>query len=110
MKRLVNISAVLLFALLASCGDNEKKETQTHEAAKVDSLKLMAVSARCMAERVQLPGTIEPFEFVQIFPKVNGFVKAVYVDRGTSVKRDAADDVGCTGANGAHGRGQTKIY
>lgn len=35
---------------------------------------------------VRLPGILMPFQIVQIFPKVNGFVSVVNVDRGSEVK------------------------
>jgi RND family efflux transporter MFP subunit len=35
---------------------------------------------------VHLPGEIEPYEVVAIFPKVTGFVKSISVDRGSHVK------------------------
>jgi RND family efflux transporter MFP subunit len=35
---------------------------------------------------VHLPGEIEPYEVVSVFPKVTGFVKSISVDRGSHVK------------------------
>ena len=36
---------------------------------------------------ITMPGEFIPFEEVELFPKVNGFVKDVWVDRGYSVKK-----------------------
>ncbi len=47
----------------------------------------MQLQQRRISGNVQLPGVMQPFEFVQLFPKINGFVKAVNVDRGSVVKK-----------------------
>jgi membrane fusion protein, multidrug efflux system len=72
--------------LLASCG---KQEAPSAKAAPPDpSLKVQVtkVVAQKLAITVHLPGEIEPYEVVAVFPKVTGFVKSVAVDRGWRVK------------------------
>ncbi|WP_316822322.1 efflux RND transporter periplasmic adaptor subunit [Pedobacter gandavensis] len=37
--------------------------------------------------QLSLPGELKPYEEVLVYPKVKGFVKKIYVDRGTKVKK-----------------------
>src|SRR5262252_4642150 len=72
--------------LLLSCG---KRDTPSAKAAPPDPVaKVQAtkVVAQKLAITVHLPGEIEPYEVVAIFPKVTGFVKSITVDRGSHVK------------------------
>ena len=85
MKYRIKLLAIIIFiAGFQACksGDSENKKTKQ----KNEDYKLMALQSRMVNGSVKLPGVLEPFEFVQIFPKVNGFVKDVYVDRGSVVK------------------------
>lgn len=45
------------------------------------------VIRKSMASFITMPGEFMPFEEVELFPKVNGFVKDVWVDRGDPVKK-----------------------
>jgi membrane fusion protein, multidrug efflux system len=45
------------------------------------------VVPKSMASYITIPGEFFPFEEVELFPKVNGFVRDVLVDRGYSVKK-----------------------
>ena len=47
----------------------------------------MELQPRKISGNVQLPGVMQPFQFVQLFPKVSGFVKSVSVDRGSVVRK-----------------------
>ena len=42
---------------------------------------------KALSSSVRLPGQLNPFNQVNIFPRVNGFVKDIFVDRGTEVKK-----------------------
>ncbi len=80
------ISVLIIIMILASCGDkDDNKKAAAPVAGPV--YKTMALQTRKISGNVQLPGVMQPFEFVQIFPKINGFVKAVNVDRGSVVKK-----------------------
>ncbi|HEU5458285.1 MAG TPA: efflux RND transporter periplasmic adaptor subunit [Terracidiphilus sp.] len=45
------------------------------------------VTSRRLAMNIALPGELQPYEEVRIFPKVTGFVLWIGVDRGTRVKK-----------------------
>jgi RND family efflux transporter MFP subunit len=85
MKNKISIpAAAILIIAFASCSHKDE-EHKTPPPKKV--YKAMAVQMREISGNVQLPGLMQPFEFVQLYAKVNGFVKNVLVDRGTVVKK-----------------------
>jgi RND family efflux transporter MFP subunit len=86
MKYIIQLSIVFLAAAgLASCGNADTKKKE--KAAEKESYQFMVLEPRSIGSEVQLPGAMQSFEFVQMFPKVNGFVKDVYVDRGSVVHK-----------------------
>lgn len=86
MKPVKVIAFCLSIGFLVSCG---KDDTSSAKAAPSDSgpkVQVTRVVAQKLAMAVHLPGEIEPYEVVAIFPKVTGFVKSISVDRGSHVK------------------------
>ncbi len=84
LTRTIAIFASL--GLLISCGKDDApaaKAVPPEPAAKVQVTKVVAQK---LALTVHLPGEIEPYEVVAVFPKVTGFVKSISVDRGSHVK------------------------
>jgi len=72
--------------VIASCHQQEEKQNkQAVPAAK--QWDLGDVVAKPISSVIQLPGELKPFQFVQLYPKVNGFVKEVPVDRGSAVRK-----------------------
>ena len=86
MKYIGQLS-IILFAVagLASCGSADEKKKET--AIEKESYQLISLQPRSIGSEVRLPGVMQSFEFVQMFPKINGFVKDVYVDRGSVVRK-----------------------
>jgi len=87
-------SLTLLFIIISiiavSCGSGEKPVDMTDHSttSKIDSSKneIISVDQRSVSSYIQLPGEFKPYEIVNIYPKVNGFIKNVYVDRGSVIK------------------------
>ncbi|MBS0029725.1 efflux RND transporter periplasmic adaptor subunit [Chitinophaga sp. 22321] len=48
---------------------------------------LAPVVQRPLAGSIRLPGALAAFQKVSIYPRINGFVKSILVDRGTKVKK-----------------------
>lgn len=73
--------------LLTSCG---KQDTSSAKAAAPPDpspkIQVTKVIGQKLAMTVHLPGEIEPYETVAIFPRVPGFVKSILVDRGSNVR------------------------
>jgi membrane fusion protein (multidrug efflux system) len=45
------------------------------------------VIEKMLDKTIQLSGDLVPYQFVELFPKVNGFVESISVDRGSRVSR-----------------------
>jgi membrane fusion protein (multidrug efflux system) len=75
-------------ALFAACSGNQKPvdlTAQSHQ--KVNKYQLGEVAEKALSTSAKLPGQLVPFNEVNLFPKVNGFVKELFVDRGSIVKK-----------------------
>ncbi|AEW00426.1 efflux transporter periplasmic adaptor subunit [Niastella koreensis] len=86
-----NICAVVIFSvLLYACGHVEKPVDLTVKSAATSEMskyEIGRVTENPLASYVKLPGQLKPFEEVNLYAKVNGFVKEVLVDRGTKVRK-----------------------
>jgi len=73
--------------LCASCGSqsNSGAATQGTEAA-VTTVEVAKVSSKKLSILVRLPGELQAFETVAVFPKVTAYVDSIVVDRGSRVK------------------------
>src|SRR5690348_15246892 len=79
------IALCLGIGVLISCG---KDSAPSVKAGPPDSPKVQVtrVVAHKLAMTVHLPGEVQPYEAVAIFPRVTGFVKSFSVDRGSHVR------------------------
>jgi len=89
------LTIVLLTGALigfSSCSSDHKpvditdKKTATDKPANPQD-DYASVTQKSLSTTIQLPGEFRPFEYVDIYPKANGFVKQVLVDRGSIVKK-----------------------
>ena len=77
-----------LSSLFAACSGNQKPVDLTASGTKAaNKYQIGKVSEKALSSSARLPGQLVPFNEVNIFPRVNGFVKQVYVDRGSIVKK-----------------------
>jgi RND family efflux transporter MFP subunit len=83
---MLKISIILSSAalLLASC-DHKSREDNPADSKKAVTFQAMTLHKSQLKGQVKLPGVMQPFQFVQLYPRVNGFVKQVLVDRGSIV-------------------------
>src|SRR5436305_3832699 len=72
--------------LLSSCGQDDKSSAKAASAQAAPEVEVAKVTAQKLSITVHLPGEIEPYEAVAIFPRVTGFVKSITVDRGSHVR------------------------
>jgi len=76
-------SMVLGTFLLAGC-DNPNATTQPSSTA-AQTVGVVAVESRQLDTRLSLPAQVNPYEAVDVYPKVTGFIEAIRVDRGSRV-------------------------
>lgn len=82
------LAALLLAAAVSSCTHSEKPVDMTEKkAAGADKFETGTVSEKALSSYVRLPGQLKPFNEVNIFAKINSFVKQMNVDRGSLVHK-----------------------
>jgi len=78
----------LIACLFAACSGNQKPVDLTPSAKNSKSkYQFTTVTEKALSSSAKLPGQLIPFNEVNLFPKVNGFVKQMLVDRGSVVKQ-----------------------
>lgn len=79
---------IAVTGLFAACSGNQKPVDLTSKKGKDTSkYQFGIVSEKALSSAAHLPGQLLPFNEVNLFPKVNGFVKQLFVDRGSIVKK-----------------------
>jgi membrane fusion protein (multidrug efflux system) len=95
MKKLKNRSTIMLAVLavaisfLSACHSEEKEkesvEEQQQEAVETPSVELVAVKKGKLSGSVTIPGELIPYQQVDLYAKVNSYVKKLLVDIGSEV-------------------------
>ena len=87
---LLATTAIAIGVTICGCNSSSGKASAAAVAAQppaptvVDSVKVVS---RKLNITIPLPGELQPYEEVRIFPKVSGFIKWIGVDRGSTVKQ-----------------------
>ena len=82
--------AFMIVALLASgCSPKVDGPRSAAPAATPgpQPVDVVRVKRGFMATTIQLPGQLLPYESVDLYPKVNGFIQDILVDRGSRVRK-----------------------
>lgn len=77
----------ILSLLLACKHTPESEPASTSGSAAPVALEVVSVASKLLDSTIRLPAELGPDEVVAIFPRVNGFVDQIGVDRGSTVKR-----------------------
>jgi len=83
-------AALCISVMLASCGAAEKNEEKKEDAAKAEApvaTKAFVLQKGKLSSSIQMPGELIPFQQVDLYAKVQGFVRKLYADVGTEVKQ-----------------------
>jgi RND family efflux transporter MFP subunit len=75
----------LLVTTLAGC-DGSKPPAATTAQSEL-SVETVPVASRKLDTAVSLPAQLLPYETVDVYPKVTGFIDSIKVDRGSRVKK-----------------------
>ena len=86
---MMKAAAVLVLTITAvGCGvDTSKPSAQTNAPAGPPTLDIVRVVQQPVNVTLSMPGELDPYETVAVYPKITGFVKAIRVDRGSRVRR-----------------------
>ena len=83
MKNIIAIT-ILVLIILTGCKENHPVDLETTGKTKTD-VETVKPEKGNLSSVIKLPGQLKPYEQVDIYPKVNGFVKEMLVDRGSIV-------------------------
>jgi RND family efflux transporter MFP subunit len=75
----------LFIAVLAGCDGAKPPAASTKQAAV--SVETVSVVSKRLDAPVSLPAQMLPYETVDVYPKVTGFIDSIKVDRGSRVKQ-----------------------
>ncbi len=78
---------IAVTGLFAACSGNQKPVDLSVQTDQAGKYQFGNVSEKALSSSARLPGQLIPFNEVNLFPKVNGFVKDLFVDRGSIVKK-----------------------
>jgi RND family efflux transporter MFP subunit len=78
---------VLLSIGVAGCGSTGASQVEKSAApAGPPTIEVVRVVERPLDVVLAMPGQLDPYESVAVYPKVTGFVKSITVDRGSRVR------------------------
>ncbi|MDB5273252.1 MAG: family efflux transporter subunit [Chitinophagaceae bacterium] len=81
-----SIVSFFLFGCLCSC-HSENEKVNDHKSIILTEDMTAIVESDRPQKTIILPGELKAWEWVDMYAKVKGFVKQVYVDRGSIVKK-----------------------
>lgn len=73
---------IFLLFVLAAC---HHAPVPVHSAKNIEKYQFTEIRQGNVGALLQLPAVLYPYYRVDMYPKVNGFVKELYVDRGSIV-------------------------
>jgi RND family efflux transporter MFP subunit len=82
----ISESFIFAAALFAVCCGDSTPQTSQAPPARVPTVDVVRVTERPIGVKMELPGELQPYEEVAIFPRVTGYVKTIRVDRGSRVR------------------------
>ncbi len=89
-RRAAVIAGILFTAAAlaaAGCSGGKRSSAAVTEAPAPSVVDTLPVAARRLDMLISLPGELQPYEEVRVFPRVSGFVQWIGVDRGSFVKK-----------------------
>ena len=90
MSRLKLFLNLLIFSVVCtSCGPSGESSipaSNAQGAASAPSVQVAKVESQRLSMKVRLPGELQPYEVVALYPKVTAFVDWIGVDRGSRVR------------------------
>jgi RND family efflux transporter MFP subunit len=78
---------ILPIILFCSCSNNNEPEKKSALTNTTPKYILAKIEKAKVSEQLKLPAQLAAYQEVDIFPKVNGYVKTVSVDIGSHVKK-----------------------
>jgi len=85
-KMKIHPVVIICFACLifCSCGHKKGKVPQSKPSAPVETTTVRLLQPQ---KDITIPGELDAYYSTDVYPRVKGFIKSVYVDRGSVVKK-----------------------
>lgn len=83
-KSILIISSAAIILAACNAKSSEKKEVKKQS---INRYTFAEVVKQSLSSSIQLPAVLEAYQRVSIYPRVNGFIRTVMVDRGSIVKK-----------------------
>jgi len=81
-----NLAAIMLVsALTAGCGSGHG--VKADDPANAVTAAVVRVTRQDLSDTLEIASELEPFQEIEVYAKVSGYVKKLYVDWGTHVKQ-----------------------
>jgi RND family efflux transporter MFP subunit len=78
------LGAALLVCI--SCGSNSSSGKSDQGSPPVPMVEVTKVTSKVLSITARLPGELQPYEVVAVYPKVTAYVDSIEVDRGSQVR------------------------
>ena len=78
--------SVVLSIGLSACGGNGPAPAEKAAAPGPPTIEVVRVLEQAVNATLSLPGELNPYQTVAIYPRVTGFVKTIGVDRGSRLR------------------------
>jgi len=84
---IVGLTLMTAVGLTACSGGGQKPQPGSATPAQIPTITVTKVESRELNRQVRLPGELQAYQDVGLYPKVPGFVEAITVDRGSVVRK-----------------------
>src|ERR1700686_1059891 len=81
------IVALALVVFLCGCNGDSKQAANKPAEPEAQTVEVVPVASQKLAAVFTLPAQLVPFQTVDIYPKVTGFMDVIRVDRGSRVRK-----------------------
>lgn len=78
---------VIVFALTVLSGCGSKTKATDDDAAHAPHVAVVKVARRTLTNTLQIAAEFEPFQEINIYAKVSGYIQKLYIDWGTHVSQ-----------------------
>ena len=84
----ISVAAILIFSwIIIRSRANRATPAPADKASQTPTVPASRVVSKAVDRQLRLPGELRAYQDVAIYPKVQGFVETINVDRGSVVKR-----------------------
>src|SRR6202050_1013093 len=80
----ISVAVVLVALALVGCGGSEKTSAGSADGPRVAVVKVVRKN---LAAKLEIASEFQPFQEVDVYAKVSGYIQKLYVDYGTHVKQ-----------------------